>query len=173
MQMWRLGGCENFVGKWNELCIQCAQLSLTSAEIEGWEWCNLIWECWQPHVQESSGSVGAGWSETWAGCERVALVKLEVNNGIGNGGSCFGIEVWTDTAKLTNMVIARFGDRWDLIGKSEVFIKYEAEVSSRVSGGERRVVDFGKLFTETNKPKFSLGGVQCKKICSDPGRNAI
>ena len=31
--------------------------------------------------------------------------------------------------------------------QSEVFIKYEAEVSSRVSGGERGVVDFGKLFT--------------------------
>ena len=30
-----------------------------------------------------------------------------------------------------------------------MFIKYEAEVSSRVSGGERGVVDFGKLFTET------------------------
>jgi len=29
--------------------------------------------------------------------------------------------------------------------KSEVFIKYEAEVSSRVSGGEWGVIDFGKL----------------------------
>ena len=53
-----------------------------------------------------------------------------------------------------------FGDRWDLVGKSEVFIKYEAEVSSRVGGGERGVVDFGKLFAETNEQKFSLGGVQ-------------
>ena len=53
-----------------------------------------------------------------------------------------------------------------------MFIKYEAEVSSRVSGGQR-VVDFGKLFTETNEQKFSLGGVQCKKICSHPGRNSI
>jgi len=35
-----------------------------------------------------------------------------------------------------------------------VFIKYEAKVSSRVSGGERGVVDFGKLFTETNDQKF-------------------
>ena len=26
-------------------------------------------------------------------------------------------------------------------------------------GGERGVVDFGKLFTETNEQKFSLGGV--------------
>jgi len=39
--------------------------------------------------------------------ERVAIVELRVNNGSGDGGSCFGIEVWTDTAKLTDMVIAR------------------------------------------------------------------
>ena len=38
-----------------------------------------------------------------------------------------------------------------------MFIKYEAEVSSRVGGGERGVVDFGKLFTETNEQKFSFG----------------
>jgi len=74
--------------------------------------------------------------------KRVAVVKLGVNNGSGDGGSCFGIKVWT-------------------------------EVSSRVSGGERGVVDFGKLFTETNEQKFSLGGVQCKKIRSHPGRNLI
>jgi len=42
--------------------------------------------------------------------ERVTEVKLGVNNGSGDGGRCFGIEVWTDTTKLTNMVIARFGD---------------------------------------------------------------
>jgi len=42
---------------------------------------------------------------------RVAVVKLGVNYGSGDDGSCFGIEVRTDTAKLTNMVIARFGDR--------------------------------------------------------------
>ena len=41
--------------------------------------------------------------------QRVAVVKLGVNNGSGDGGSCFGVEVWTDTAKLTNMVIAGFG----------------------------------------------------------------
>ena len=41
----------------------------------------------------------------------VAVVKLGVNSGSGDGGSCFGIEVWTDTAKLTNMVTARLGDR--------------------------------------------------------------
>ena len=43
--------------------------------------------------------------------KRVAVVKLGVNNGSGDDGSCFGVEVWTDTAKLTDMVIARLGDR--------------------------------------------------------------
>ena len=38
--------------------------------------------------------------------KRVAVVQLGVNNGSGNGGSSFGIKVWTDTAKLTDMAIA-------------------------------------------------------------------
>jgi len=60
-------------------------------------------------------------------------------------------------------LIARFGDRWDLVKESEVFIEYEAEVSSRVSGVEWGVADFGKLFTEISEKKFklSLGGVHC------------
>jgi len=49
--------------------------------------------------------------------KRVAVVKLGVNNGSGDGGSCFGIEVWTDTVKLTNMVIARYGDGCNLVRK--------------------------------------------------------
>jgi len=64
--------------------------------------------------------------------KRVAVLELGMNNGSGDGGSCFGIDVWRDTAKLTDTVIARFRDRRDLVRKSEVFIKYEAEVSSRV-----------------------------------------
>jgi len=43
--------------------------------------------------------------------KRVAVVKFGVNNGSGDGGRWFSIEVWTDTAKLTNIVIARFGSR--------------------------------------------------------------
>jgi len=40
--------------------------------------------------------------------KRVTIVELGVNNRSGDGGSCFGIK---DTAKLTDIVIARFGDR--------------------------------------------------------------
>ena len=43
--------------------------------------------------------------------KRVAVVELGVNSGSGDGGGCFGIMVWTDTAKLTDMVVAGFGDR--------------------------------------------------------------
>ena len=35
--------------------------------------------------------------------KRVAVVELGVNSGSGDGGRCFGIEVWTHTAKLTDM----------------------------------------------------------------------
>jgi len=35
--------------------------------------------------------------------KRVVVVKFGVNNGSGDGGSYFGIEVWTDTAKLTRI----------------------------------------------------------------------
>jgi len=68
--------------------------------------------------------------------KRVAVVKLGVVSRSDDGGSCFGIEVWMDTAKLTDMVIARFGDRCDLVRKGEAFIEYEAEVSSRVLSEE-------------------------------------
>jgi len=60
-----------------------------------------------------------------------------------------------------------------VVQKSKVFVKYEAKVTSRVSSGEKGVVDFSKLFAETNEVKFSLGELKCKKICSHPGRNLI
>ena len=42
--------------------------------------------------------------------KRVAVVKLGVNSGSGDGGSCFGIEVCMDSVKLANVVIAGFGN---------------------------------------------------------------
>jgi len=63
-------------------------------------------------VHESSRSVEPG--DLRLGqvvIKKVAVVKLRVKNGSGDGGSCFGIEIWMETAKMTNMVIARFGDR--------------------------------------------------------------
>jgi len=57
-----------------------------------------------------------------------------VNDGGGNGASCVGIKVRTDTTKLSDIVIARFGDGRKLIREGKTFIKYESKVASRVSG---------------------------------------
>ena len=42
-----------------------------------------------------------------------------------------------------------------------------------MSGGERGVVDFGKLFAETNEEKFSLGGVNVKLSVSGSVKDAL
>ena len=48
--------------------------------------------------------------------------------------SCVEIKVRTDTTKLSDMVIARFGDDRNLIGEGKMFIKDESKVTSRVGG---------------------------------------
>ena len=57
-----------------------------------------------------------------------------MNDGGGNGASCVGIKVRTDTTKLSDMVIASFGDGRDLIREGKMFTKDESKVASRVSG---------------------------------------
>ena len=57
-----------------------------------------------------------------------------MNDGGGNGASCVGIKVRTDTTKLSDMEIASFGDGRDLIGEGKMFIKDDSKFASRVSG---------------------------------------
>ena len=57
-----------------------------------------------------------------------------MNDRGGNGAHCGGIKVRTDTMKLSNMVLASFGDRRNLVRKGKIFIKDEAKVASRLSG---------------------------------------
>ena len=59
-----------------------------------------------------------------------------MNDGGGNGARCGGIKVRTDTTKLSDVVVASFGDGRNLIGKGKMLIKDEAEIASRVSGVE-------------------------------------
>ena len=49
-----------------------------------------------------------------------------MNDGGGNGASCVGIKVRTDKTKLSDMVIARFGDGRNLIREGKMFIKGES-----------------------------------------------
>jgi len=43
--------------------------------------------------------------------KRVAVVELGVNSESSDGGRCFEIDTWIDTAEMTNMITAGFGDR--------------------------------------------------------------
>ena len=57
-----------------------------------------------------------------------------MNDGVGSGASCVEMKVRTDTTKLSDMVIASFGDGRNLIREGKIFIKDESKVASRVSG---------------------------------------
>jgi len=47
--------------------------------------------------------------------ERVTVVKFRVNYGDGNGAGCFEVKVRADTAKFTNVIVARLRKCSDLI----------------------------------------------------------
>ena len=59
-----------------------------------------------------------------------------MNDGGGSGASCVGINLRTDTTKLSDMVIASFGEGRNLIGEGKMFIKDESKVKSRVGGAK-------------------------------------
>ena len=61
--------------------------------------------------------------------EGVVVIKLRVNNGGGDGTSCFKIKIRTDTTKLTKVTITRFRQCRDLVRESEMFIKDKAKIA--------------------------------------------
>ena len=50
-----------------------------------------------------------------------------MNNGGGDGTSCFNIKIRTGATKLTNVRITRFRQCRDLVRESETFIKGKAD----------------------------------------------
>jgi len=96
-----------------------------------------------------------------------------VNDRGSNGTGNWRIDVKPDTAKLTNMIVAGFGERCNLVTEGKMFVKDEAKISSRVGGIKWRVVYFGKVVFESDKQKLSLRRVKSKKISSYPGRDVL
>jgi len=45
----------------------------------------------------------------------VTVVKFRMNDGGGSGAGCFEVEVWADTAKFTDVIVARFRKCSDLV----------------------------------------------------------
>ena len=69
--------------------------------------------------------------------DRVIVIEFRVNNGGGNGAGCFEVEIWANTAKITNVIVSGFRKRSNLIREGKVFIKDKAKVASRVGCSER------------------------------------
>jgi len=50
--------------------------------------------------------------------EIVTVVMFRMDNGGGNGAGCFELEIWADTAKFTNVIVAGFRKCRDLVGEA-------------------------------------------------------
>ena len=91
--------------------------------------------------------------------ERVTVIKFRMDSGGGNGE----VEIWADTAKFTNVIVAGFRKCRDLVREGKVLIKDKANVASRVGCSKRRVVN---LLFKSDKKKLSFRRVESKKVCS-------
>ena len=40
--------------------------------------------------------------------DRLTVIKFRMDNGGGNGAGCSAVEIWADTAKFTNVIVAGF-----------------------------------------------------------------
>jgi len=88
--------------------------------------------------------------------ERVTVVKFRVNYGGGNGAGYFEVKVWADTAKFTDVIIARLSKCSVLIRESKVFVENKTKVASGVGCSEKAVLYFTELLFKSNKKKFSF-----------------
>jgi len=68
-----------------------------------------------------------------------------VNYGGGNGTGCFEVKVWTDTAKFTDVIVARLRKCSDLIREGKVFVENKTKVASGVGCSKRAVLYFREL----------------------------
>jgi len=105
--------------------------------------------------------------------ERVTVVKFRVNYGGCNGAGCFEVKVWADTAKFTDVIVARLRKCNDLIRQGKVFVENKTKVASGVGCSERAVLYFRELLFKFNKKKFSFRRVESEKIGSHPGRDLL
>jgi len=78
-----------------------------------------------------------------------------------------------DTAKFTDVIVARFANCTDLVREGKVFFKNKIKVASGMGCSERAVVYFRELLLKSNKKKFSFRRVESEKIGSQPGSDLL
>ena len=87
--------------------------------------------------------------------ERVTVIKFRMDSGGGNGSGCFEVEIWADTAKFTNMIVAGFRMR---LRAEWVVMREESCILESC------------CLSPTRK-KLSFRRVDSQKVCSHPGRD--
>ena len=96
--------------------------------------------------------------------ERVTVVKFRVNYGGGNGAGCFEVKVLADTAKFTNVIVARLRKCSDLIREGKVFVENKTKVASRVGCSERAVLCFRESLFKSNKTNSVLEELRVRRL---------
>jgi len=107
--------------------------------------------------------------------ERVTVVKFRMNDGGGNGDGCFEVTVRTDTAKFTDVIVARFRKCGDLVREGKVFVKI-TKIKPRLRSEwvvVREQSCILELLFKSNKKKFSFRRVESNKIGSHPRRDVV
>jgi len=105
--------------------------------------------------------------------ERITVIKLGMNDGGGNGAGCFEVKVWADTAKFTDVIVARFRKCSDFVREGKGFVKNKTKVARGVGCSERAVLYFKELLFKSNKKKSSFRRVDSEKIGSHPRRDLL
>ena len=72
--------------------------------------------------------------------ERLTVVKFRMDDGRGSGAGCFEVKIWADTAKFTNVIVARLRKCCDLVREGKMFVKNKTKVASGVGGPSVRIL---------------------------------
>ena len=74
-----------------------------------------------------------------------------MNYGGGNGAGCFEVKVRADTAKLTDVIVAKLRKWSDLIREGKVFVENKTKVASGVGYSEGAILYFRELLIKSSK----------------------
>ena len=109
------------------------------------------------------------------GCdrERVAVVKYRMDNGGCNGAGCFEVKIWADTAKFTNVIVARFRRCSDWYEKVRCSSKIKQRLRAKWVEVREELCILESCCLSPIRKKISFRRVESEKIGSHPGRDLL
>ena len=105
--------------------------------------------------------------------ERVAVVKYRMDNGGCNGAGCFEVKIWADTAKFTNVIVARFRRCSDWSEKVRCSSKIKQRLRAKWVEVREELCILESCCLSPIRKKISFRRVESEKIGSHPGRDLL